>query len=50
MKKVELVIKPVTRVAEPYPDIQQIWGKDIVLDNIPLERHDLPQTTQDADQ
>jgi hypothetical protein len=41
----EVVLRPDPRAAEPFAGVDRIWGTEIVLTNVPITRHDLPETT-----
>lgn len=40
-----LVLTPNSKVMEKLPDVNQIWGKEIVMEQVPLARHDLVKVT-----
>lgn len=41
IKEAEILLTPNPRAVEEYPGIDRIWGKEIVLSNVPLSRQDL---------
>jgi hypothetical protein len=50
IKTAEVVLTPNSHAAEPYSGVDWIWGKEIVLPNVPLTRLDLPGTTPNSSQ
>jgi serine/threonine protein kinase len=41
IKEAEILLTPNPKAVEEYPYVDRIWGKEIVLSNVPLSRQDL---------
>jgi len=40
VKEADVILKPNPRHVDPYPEVTRIWGKEIVIEKVPLRRYD----------